>query len=132
MLLNRLILRLGWLKMTSEGQFHLMDVVIAEVPYDDGKSFKTRPALVVMMDGQEAAVYKITSKYAEKSVQIQKRYFPLEFWREAGLSKASYVDVHRAYVLATDYMMQRPPLGKLAPEDRDNLFQFITDLRKNS
>lgn len=116
--------------MTNDTQFHLMDIVIANVPYDDGTTFKTRPALLVMIDGQQAAVYKITSKYENKSEVIKKFYYPIKFWREAGLDKISYVDVHIAYALATQYMLQKPPIGKFSKFDQSELFKFIKNVRK--
>jgi len=116
--------------MNKGGLFHLMDIVIAEVPYDDGKSLKTRPALLVTINGKQAAIYKITSKYETKSAAIRRFYYPIKFWHEAGLDKTSYVDLHRAYVLAIDYMIQNPPIGKLTKSDQSDLFEFITNLRK--
>lgn len=49
-----------------------MDIAIAAVPYDDGKTIKTRPALLVKVNDQQATVFKITTKYESKSAVIKK------------------------------------------------------------
>ncbi|MFC6260230.1 hypothetical protein [Levilactobacillus fujinensis] len=117
--------------MNNDTQFHLMDIVVAAVPYDDGKTFKTRPALLVMIDRQQSTVYKITSKYENKSEDIKRFYYPIKFWREAGLDKMSYVDVHTAYALATEYMLQNSPIGKFSKPDQIELFKFVKRVRNN-
>lgn len=102
-----------------------MDIAIAAVPYDDGKTIKTRPALLVKVNDQQATVFKITTKYESKSAVIKKLYYPIEFWREAGLDKASFVDTHETYTLSTEYMLRTPPIGVMADTDVINLFDFI-------
>ncbi|WP_260253543.1 type II toxin-antitoxin system PemK/MazF family toxin [Levilactobacillus brevis] len=116
----------------SVNLFHLMDIAIADVPYDDGKTLKTRPALLVSIDRQQVTVFKITTKYEEKSEAIKKFYYPIEFWCEAGLDKASFVDTHMTYTLATEFMLKNPPIGVLTDTDVIKLFNFIKTNQKDS
>ncbi len=94
-----------------------MSIYIASIPFDEGDGEKTRPALVIQPGTVKTGVLKISSKYANKSSAIKKFYFPVEHWREAGLVKPSYVDLHRMYRIPTTMIIRRPPLGKLTGED---------------
>ncbi|MCH5463651.1 hypothetical protein L3V67_00415 [Levilactobacillus sp. HBUAS51416] len=70
-------------------------------------------------------MFKITSKFKNKSTRIQRFYFPITFWRQAGLSKQSYVDIHQVYSLTARAVFQRKPIGKLVPNDILALRAFL-------
>lgn len=102
-----------------------MDIYIADVPFDDIDKSKVRPALVVKISQNRVNVFKITSKYKNKSNVIKQLYYPIKEWKSAGLSKPSYVDTHRTYNLPQEKIFAKKPLGKLSDIDRIQLFEFI-------
>lgn len=102
-----------------------MDIYIAEVPFDDIDKSKVRPALVVKVAQKRVNVFKITSQYDQKSSQIQKLYYPIKEWSQAGLNKKSYIDTHRTYNLPQEKIFSRKPIGKLTDIDRIDLFEFL-------
>ena len=65
-------------------------IKIAFVKYDHTGKF--RPVLVLESDPL-ITIWRITSKYLNKSRQIQKQYFPLFNWKILGLDRFSYVDL---------------------------------------
>lgn len=102
-----------------------MDIYIADVPFDEGRSSKIRPALVIEVGRDRVVVLKVTSQYRKKSVQIKRLYYPIQEWREAGLKKQSYVDTHKFYRLNKKWVFSRRPIGKLTAVDRLGLFSFM-------
>ena len=105
-----------------------MDIYIANVPFDDNNNSKIRPALVIHI-GSKITVFKITSKYSEKSVQIRQFYYPIKLWQEAGLKVQSYVDTHRTYTLSRNKVFSQKPIGKLTDIDSVGLIEFIRNWR---
>lgn len=101
-------------------------IYLANIPFEDQNKTKFRPALVMRVGGGKVKVFKITSKYKNKPVKIQKLYFPINHWREAGLKCQSYVDTHRTYTLSSREVFKNPPIGKLTAEDATDLFEFIS------
>ena len=108
-----------------------MEIYIANVPFDEGKGSKIRPALVVRVLNSRVNVFKITSQYQDKSPQVKKFYYPIIEWQEAGLKKCSYVDIHRTYSLPEKWLFSHQPIGKLTELDRIKLFQFIQNVHRN-
>lgn len=102
-----------------------MDIYIANVPFDEGNGSKVRPALVIEVEKERVIVFKVTSQYERKSVQIQRMYYPIKQWREAGLRKQSYVDTHKMYRLNKKWIFSQRPIGKLTALDRLGLFSFV-------
>lgn len=41
-------------------------------------------------------VFRITSKFANKSSTIKKQYYEIKDWKEAGLKKPSWIDIGEA------------------------------------
>lgn len=108
-----------------------MDIFIANVPFDEGKGSKIRPALVIEVKSKKVIIFKVTSQYENKSSQIKKLYYPIREWKAAGLKKQSYVDTHRLYRLTKKWVFSRKPIGKLTDSDRLGLFEFIKRLDNN-
>lgn len=104
-----------------------MEIYLAEIPYEDNNQVKYRPALVVSVLKNEVVVFKITSKYLNKSKKIKHYYYPIKDWQRAGLNKPSYVDIHRTFTLPQKIVFRKPPLGKLTTYDVVNLYKFIQD-----
>ena len=102
-----------------------MQIFIASIPYDDGNGEKTRPALVIKPSLTKTGVLKITSQYESKSPAIQRLYFTIKHWREAGLNKPSYVDIHTVYAISTSTITARRPIGKLAQTDVYALLDLV-------
>lgn len=102
-----------------------MDIYIANVPFDERTGGKIRPALVIEVGRERVMVFKITSQYKTKSVHIQRLYYPIKEWQQAGLNKQSYVDIHRLYRLPRKWVFSHQPIGKLTDIDRISLFNFI-------
>ncbi|MGN1272485.1 MAG: type II toxin-antitoxin system PemK/MazF family toxin [Lactobacillus sp.] len=108
-----------------------MDIFIANVPFDEGRGSKVRPALVIEVKDEKVLVFKVTSQYKKKSSQIKKLYYPIREWKAAGLKKQSYVDTHKLYRLAQKWIFSRQPIGKLTDTDRLGLFEFIKKLEND-
>lgn len=102
-----------------------MDIYIANVPFDDKNERKVRPALVVRVKNGRVNVFKITSKYKNKSRWIKHFYYPIKKWQEASLTKPSYVDTHKTYSLSQKYVFSRKPIGRLQNDDVADLYDFI-------
>lgn len=107
-----------------------MDLYIANVPFDEGTGSKIRPALVVEVQREKVVVFKVTSQYQRKSARIKRLYYPIKEWKQAGLSKKSYVDTHKLYRLAKKWVFSQKPIGKLTDLDRLGLFEFIEETKK--
>lgn len=107
-----------------------MRIYIANIPFDEGSGAKTRPALVVMPTQMKTGVLKITSQYKNKTPFIKKMYFPIDHWKEAGLTKPSYIDIHKIYQIPTSTIVSRPPIGKLTDEDALNLFDMVRSQKR--
>lgn len=108
-----------------------MDIYIANVSFDEGTGSKIRPALVIEIEYKKVKVFKVTTKYKNKSSQIRRLYYPIKEWKEAGLKKKSYVDTHKLYRLTKDWVFSRRPIGQLTDVDRLGLFEFIKQLKNN-
>ncbi len=74
----------GWL-------IELMDIYIANVPYDERNGSKVRPALIIEVGRECVMVFKITSQYQHKSAQIKQLYYSIQNWQETDLKKQSCV-----------------------------------------
>lgn len=109
-----------------------MDIYVADIPFDDRDASKLRPALVVKVSNNSVNVLKITTKYKNKSNKIQKFYYPIKEWKEAGLKEQSYVDIHRTYNVPQQVVFSRKPIGKLTSIDVLELFKFIQKVHQHN
>ncbi|GGI63531.1 type II toxin-antitoxin system PemK/MazF family toxin [Limosilactobacillus caviae] len=107
-----------------------MDIYIADVPFDEENGSKVRPALVLRVQNGWVNVFKVTSQYQKKSAKIRQLYYPICEWKQAGLKKKSYVDIHRTYSLPEKFIFSRRPIGKLTELDRIKLFEFIQSIQR--
>ena len=67
-------------------------IKIAWISFRNKNGGKSRPVLV-HFSNQYVNIWKITSKYLNKSKYIKQQYFPIFKWHPYGLNKTSYVDI---------------------------------------
>ena len=97
-------------------------IYIAYVSWNQGG--KRRPVLIIEDGEKSVTVFKITSKYANKSLKIKKKYYPIKNWEISGLKKASYIDtIRRVNLLKEDVDFKY--IGELTLEDKKGLTLFL-------
>ena len=73
----------------------------------------------------------ITSQYKDKSDFINLQYYPIRDWRQAGLQKASYIDIRST--MSFDFLeilKGGKYIGQLSHADVMELAQFIQSYKK--
>lgn len=98
------------------------DVYTAYISWKNGG--KRRPVLIVNSNNEEIQVFKITTKYENKSQQIKKKYYKIQNLSSAGLLKPSYIDTIKTYSLSSTKINFKR-IGKLSLEDIRELDKFI-------
>lgn len=74
-------------------------VGVAFVKYVDvAGEGKRRPVIIINGLNKQGVriAFKITSKYANKSIAIRNKYFEILDWRGCGLKKKSWIDLNTA------------------------------------
>lgn len=100
------------------------DIYTAYVSWPGGG--KRRPVLILSCDDQVVRVFKITSKFHEKSAKIRKYYYPIQKWQDAGLNKQSYIDtICQENLLLKDIKFLR--IGRLQLVDIEGLRNFLKE-----
>ncbi len=61
------------------------EIVTIYVAYAQGNGGKRRPVLIVGVYPKTFLLYRMTTKYIDKSRRIQAQYYPLKDWRTSGL-----------------------------------------------
>lgn len=105
------------------------DIVSVYVGYIEGKGGKKRPVLIRKVLSDHIEVFKITSKYANKSDYIQQQYFPISDWKISGLKKPSWVDLGMRLSIPTKGVNFKK-IGKLTTNDQIKIDQFQTRLNE--
>ena len=100
-----------------------LDIFIAYISWGEGG--KNRPVLVFVMDSDTVDVYRITTKYNDKSEAIKAQYFKINDWAQAGLNTPSYVDTGTLITLTIAIFKNKAPLGALSTEDKLRLLEFL-------
>ncbi|MGX7301257.1 type II toxin-antitoxin system PemK/MazF family toxin [Enterococcus gilvus] len=101
------------------------DVLILYIPFNDAAGRgKMRPALFVQRTHSGVKVFRITSKYATKSAKIQKRYYKIKDWKEAGLNKPSWIDIGESASFDLENFSPKK-IGTLSTNDINSLAEFI-------
>lgn len=98
------------------------DVYTAYISWEDGG--KCRPVLIVNVTNTEVRVFKITTKYENKSQSIKNKYYKIQDLSSAGLLKQSYIDTIKTYSLNPEKIKFKK-IGKLSTEDILELAKFI-------
>lgn len=101
------------------------EIYTAEVSWLGGS--KRRPVLIIEDKNREVSVFKITSKYENKSKYIKHFYYPIVEWKKSGLNKPSYIDTKTLeYLNKKDLSFHR--VGFLTSKDKQRLKEFIREL----
>lgn len=106
------------------------DIVSTFVYFTDSSNGKHRPVLILDDNGGDIEFFKLTTKYANKSPEIQKKYFKINDWKAAGLYKPTWINT---YPIATmpKSLANFKPVGKLSVNDIQRLAAFINSSRNN-
>ena len=73
----------------------------------------------------------ITSQYEGKSDFIQLQYYPIRDWRQAGLKKASYIDISSTMSFDFQEILKSGKyIGQLSFTDIEELAKFIQTYKK--
>ncbi|WP_317635976.1 type II toxin-antitoxin system PemK/MazF family toxin [Xylocopilactobacillus apicola] len=97
---------------------------MAYLKYDDITGGKTRPVLYIEQADGYHYVYKITSKFSNKSLQIRPKHYEINDWKQSGLKKGSWIDCNKRYKLPIRKSELRY-LGKLSKLDLKQLLTFM-------
>ncbi|MDR1702647.1 MAG: hypothetical protein LBR56_07710 [Sporomusaceae bacterium] len=98
------------------------DIYIAYVSWEGGG--KRRPVLFLAQEGSYVEIFRITSQYTDKSAILKMRYFEITDWRQAGLTKLSYIDTTVSLEIPAA-LISEPPIGKLTENDKRRLIGFL-------
>ncbi|MDR1736453.1 MAG: hypothetical protein LBR85_06260 [Oscillospiraceae bacterium] len=99
------------------------DVFIAFLSWDGGG--KNRPVLAFILGESTVDIYKITSKYDNKSEAVQSQYFKINDWEQSGLDKQSYIDTGTLITLPAEAFKNRGAVGRLTENDKHRLYEFL-------
>ncbi|MFL2030255.1 hypothetical protein [Loigolactobacillus zhaoyuanensis] len=86
-----------------------------------------RPVLYIRQSDTDYIVFRLTSKFSNKSAAKQKKYIKLTDWQAAGLPKQSWIDTIKIYKLpiATTKLTY---IGRLSTNDARHIADIIDPL----
>ncbi|WP_010621366.1 hypothetical protein ABTQ33_01985 [Paucilactobacillus suebicus] len=85
---------------------------------------KTRPVLYVRQTETDYIVYRLTSKYKNKSPKIKAKYVEIGDWQKVGLPKKSWIDLIKTYSLPIN-STKLTFIGSLTEEDSQNIIRYL-------
>lgn len=88
---------------------------------------KRRPVLIIQRENKELLFLKLTSKYQQKSVTMQRQYYPLKDWESVGLNRQTFVDVGQLLRVELSELGRVTFIGRLSQQDKIDLAKFIQD-----
>ena len=88
---------------------------------------KHRPVLVLMLKNDSVFIYPITTQYENKSKAVRERYFKINDWDQAGLTKQSYIDTGTLIKIQLSAIANKKPIGRLSIADKQRLLEFISN-----
>ncbi|MFS1663449.1 hypothetical protein [Streptococcus sp. zg-JUN1979] len=97
----------------------------ALVTYHDNSGSKTRPVVVVKLNGEKITFYKITSQFENKSEYIKSKYYEIKDWLRAGLTKPSWVDTIQS-ITVNENEIEIRVVGRFSNRDILGLREFLT------
>ncbi|MDR1017353.1 MAG: type II toxin-antitoxin system PemK/MazF family toxin [Lachnospiraceae bacterium] len=100
------------------------EIYIAFVGFINSKDGKRRPVLYVRQNKELYYVYRITTKFENKSEFIQSKYVKIDDWDFAGLKKPSWVDTLKIYKLSKKQVKLKN-IGQLSKSDMIKLAKFL-------
>jgi len=104
---------------------HQFDIFITNISWKNGR--KNRPVLVLFFKETNILVYPISTKYDNKSKAIQKQYFKINDWNQAGLAKQSYIDTGIILKLPLSVIKNKKPIGYLTLTDKQRFLAFLKE-----
>ncbi|MCH4248294.1 MAG: type II toxin-antitoxin system PemK/MazF family toxin [Acinetobacter populi] len=96
----------------------------AYVGFTDTSNGKTRPVLYIRQTDTDYVVFRLSSQYDNKSAFIQSKYVEIQDWKQAGLTKQSWVDTVQTYHLSIDKIKLRY-IGQLSAKDLERLIHHL-------
>ncbi|CUW11387.1 type II toxin-antitoxin system PemK/MazF family toxin [Leuconostoc gasicomitatum] len=96
----------------------------AYVSFTEVNGGKKRPVLYLRQDDKNYVVFRLTSKYENKSEFIKQKYVEIVNWQQAGLSKPSWVDTVQVYTLPVN-TTKLSYIGQLSSADIQRLINNI-------
>ena len=100
------------------------EIYIAYISW--GVDGKRRPILFLEKNSGYIAVFRITSQYENKSDEIKGQYVEISDWKQAGLSKPSYIDTGKKVEIQPSLISPQTPIGKLTENDKLRLLEFLS------
>jgi len=101
------------------------EIITVYIAYTLGKGGKRRPVLVAKLLGDSVFLYRITSKFQNKSNAIKAFYYPIVDWEKAGLRVQSYVDTGSLVEVSKDQLGLISQVGLLSGLDIEGLRMFL-------
>lgn len=103
---------------------NVFDICIAYVSWGSGG--KKRPVLILAQTASSVTVFKITTKYNNKSDVIRGKYFKINDWKQAGLDRQSYADTNNTITLPRSSVDVDNLVGTLTESDVQRLIDFLS------
>lgn len=101
------------------------EIFWAYVNFTNRSDGKRRPVLVIRQTETNYVVYRITTKYDNKSDWIKNKYLKISDWKQAGLQRLYWIDTIRPYnlpIVSTSLNY----IGRLSDHDLHELMLIIT------
>ena len=87
---------------------------------------KERPVLAFILGDNTVEIYRITTKYEDKSEAIKTQYFKINDWAQAGLSSQSYINTGTLITLTRETFKDKTPIGELSETDKKRFLVFLS------
>lgn len=107
------------------------EIVSIHVSYVNSNSGKRRPVLVLQDASDYLTFFRLTTKFDNKSSRIQKQYYRIRDWEQAGLKQISYIDIGTVMMMKKIATNNIFPIGHLSVYDIRELNKFIQQYNKN-
>lgn len=99
----------------------------AYVSYVEVSGGKRRPVLFIRQTKTDYIVFRLTSKYTNKSATIQRQYIKISDWQQAGLPKPSWIDTVKTYELPRQ-TTKLTYIGQLTEQDAQQIILSLNNL----
>lgn len=105
-------------------------IAIAFIKFENKKGQgKKRPVLIFKQGENQYRLFKITTKFLNKSVHIRKYYYQIQQWKEAGLNQPSWIDTSRLVEFHKNWHLRE--VGNLQQIDIQGLDNFLENIQRN-
>lgn len=107
------------------------EIVGVHVSYVNSNGGKRRPVLVLQDASDYLTFFRLTTKFDNKSSRIQRQYYRIREWEQAGLKQISYIDIGTVMMMKKIATNKILPIGHLSVYDIQELNKFIQQYNKN-